>query len=1462
MNLVMRSVLHVLAGVLRHVFHFLLALLVLLVIALSVLLTTQTGRAWTAQVGIVVANQFSDWYIQAHDLRSPGLTEWEVGQLRVYPPGVDQSAVTVDELAVSFPFNQWEMAFTVTALTADRVTVDIDRFRAMERTERDDDDDLMEQLEEMPPDPAFGFWLEHLAIGDFRLLDSQGSPLTGAVVGSLAWPGGGSLPVFDLTWGDEASPMLDISGQPDDSGDGWLLGGDVSLPTDTWAHDLTQWPGDEPLNASVSLTANLQAQEFSLHELSLPWQGHSVSLRGDIGFSDPGWYLNDGELTVDDRVSTLSGRFAPDDSRIDGDLDLPLTLVANFLPEALEDNSIRPGDNLRATLSWPQGERWQLDATANTHWYDQTVALNLNAQGLDLDIEEVTANLALGNSELAASGHWHLNDHDGRIAVRGDIAADVAEPFWSDSLFQGGTIDGELRGMGRDSTGDILFPQWEGRVNAQGEAVTDTTLAAIPWQAEADTTLQFPDVNWQNLTLSLDVSGQDAGLVSQGSYDLEANELSAQWQLDELPISPIAQSLVEWPDGLTMALTGDGEISGALDNLNGQLRLDGDGQWQGQPWQASVRAPIVSTQQILVESITGQWRDSRLNANLSIRPDLNEDWSTWPVQADITPVELSLADAGELVEEWPETLTDGEVVTSVSVRGRLGDPDIMAQSRLNAEYLGETLTGSFNWQADSVQADINWQDRAVTLEGRGRPWENGAWTLSARRIQTEDLAPWVDLPGQLEDTQLSHNLTVNVDGNMQDARVQVVSDHAGSWDAQALTAASEASLTLVDGGLERWQLDLFDVAWSDARLSAEARSQENAWLPESFDLAVDAFPVHLFAPIPDLEALVSGQASLDANWPEWDVELDLQLSGSQGDEALEGDLTGLIQGSEETLLLVDLQSLDITLGDTMAVSGSGGLSDDRWNLELDWTGVSWVPPDGLPVPGELWEGDGSIRLSGVGDDPDIDMQTDWVTEWVAADSDEQLDLTFSAQLKTTSDELTFTSGLRRPGKDLLLIGADTPRMAIGERLEQPWDEWDIAAFWEIDFDTDEILYWLGQEQVQIGGIIQGEGTVSGDLGTPDLQGSLRWEDGELRIPQASTEFDQIQLELSADDAQALTVSGSARAGNGSIDLGGDLRLEDGELISDATLNLDRAVVVQRADVQSLASGELTLTGTWPDMLLAGDLRLIDLNVNINRLAGPSVPQLEIHDERNGGGLNGGGGDIPLAIDVGIRTEGNATIRGNGIDARLSGELRLGGTLAQLESDGALTIESGTFNLLTRRFELQEGQVRIVDEAIDIYLVAVHQTREVMVEATVRGNAEQLQLTLRSEPSLPQDEIVAQLLFGKTVQNMTPWQALQLANAINQLSGGDSIDLFTSTRETLGLDTLEVDAPEEDGEAVTLRVGRYLNSRVYLELDTDLDEDRAWAGSVEVELTPNLSLETFTGSGGSSGGLELRWRRDY
>jgi translocation and assembly module TamB len=139
---------------------------------------------------------------------------------------------------------------------------------------------------------------------------------------------------------------------------------------------------------------------------------------------------------------------------------------------------------------------------------------------------------------------------------------------------------------------------------------------------------------------------------------------------------------------------------------------------------------------------------------------------------------------------------------------------------------------------------------------------------------------------------------------------------------------------------------------------------------------------------------------------------------------------------------------------------------------------------------------------------------------------------------------------------------------------------------------------------------------------------------------------------------------------------------------------------------------------------------------------------------------------------------------------------------------------------------------------------------------ITGEATAPEVVLDSEPPLPQDEILARLLFGRSPSELGPGDAVALAAAINTLRGGS--DLLGGARQALGLDTLGVSGQGlEEGR---VSAGKHLNDRVFVEVGKG-----AAAGSedvrLEVELLPNLSLNAGTNVQAQSG-VGLKWRFDY
>jgi translocation and assembly module TamB len=175
---------------------------------------------------------------------------------------------------------------------------------------------------------------------------------------------------------------------------------------------------------------------------------------------------------------------------------------------------------------------------------------------------------------------------------------------------------------------------------------------------------------------------------------------------------------------------------------------------------------------------------------------------------------------------------------------------------------------------------------------------------------------------------------------------------------------------------------------------------------------------------------------------------------------------------------------------------------------------------------------------------------------------------------------------------------------------------------------------------------------------------------------------------------------------------------------------------------------------------------------------------------------------------------------------------------------------------------------------------------------VSGTLSSPKLAMESQPPHPSDEVLAQVLFGKKASELSRVEALQLADSLREmagLGGPVAFQVLTAMRQSLGLSVLRVgeggdsqsddrilgdnsfrenldlngqsqaQAPAKTESAPTIEAGRYLTDNIYVGVEQNLS-DNSTGVRVEVELTPNLNLQSRTSANSSRVGLG--WKKDY
>ena len=391
------------------------------------------------------------------------------------------------------------------------------------------------------------------------------------------------------------------------------------------------------------------------------------------------------------------------------------------------------------------------------------------------------------------------------------------------------------------------------------------------------------------------------------------------------------------------------------------------------------------------------------------------------------------------------------------------------------------------------------------------------------------------------------------------------------------------------------------------------------------------------------------------------------------------------------------------------------------------------------------------------------------------------------------------------------------------------------------------------------------GTVSGGTVT----GACVLANGEYENYVLGTVIRRADVRLVARDDTLVVESGSATdGGKGRLTLAGHVRLVPAEGLPYAfEIGCRKARLLRRADAEGTASGKLSLLGTVSRVRAEGDFQMESALVELQNLR-PSPPAV-LEPVQAAAALPAagteGGTNVTLRLAVGI--PGNLYIRGRTLDSAWAGKLVLEYAGGVRSLSGSLEPRRGTILLLKRPFKLTEGRVDLDGRwppDPSLRLTATYSRPDLSARVRVVGNARDPDITLTSEPSLPEDEILARILFGKDMSSVTPLQALSLASEAAKLRKvGGGTGLLGDVQSAVGIDRVEFREAGEGTAAPEVAAGEYLGDRSYVEMrrTTSTEQPGRVRLYLEHELRPNIVLEAESGLEMRSG-VGLFWKRDY
>ena len=437
---------------------------------------------------------------------------------------------------------------------------------------------------------------------------------------------------------------------------------------------------------------------------------------------------------------------------------------------------------------------------------------------------------------------------------------------------------------------------------------------------------------------------------------------------------------------------------------------------------------------------------------------------------------------------------------------------------------------------------------------------------------------------------------------------------------------------------------------------------------------------------------------------------------------------------------------------------------------------------------------------------------------------------------------------------------------------------------EGQFDADGELQpiwdlFFGGER-SFGGRLTTQGTIAGNLNALKFGGHVALRNGRFEDAASGLKLRNLIADLDIRDETLSVNRFTAQDGhNGTLTGEGRMSFVSGGS-STLTLTAHGFRLVDNDQAKATASGVVTaFAGGDGKARLSGDLTVdrADISTEIAQTP-PGVTVMDVI-ERNKPTterelLMRPIGRGPLVnLDVRIRAARNVFVRGLGLSAEMSLDASVAGTTAAPLLQGTARVVRGDYDLAGKRFTIDDSGIVYLATSPDrvrLDLTASRDDPSLTAIIRIRGTAAKPQVTLTSTPTLPSDEVLSQVLFGRSAAQLSPVEGAQLAASVTSLATGGGFDVMGGLRNFARLDRLALGGGEAPSTVnatggkyvetnVTVSGGKYINKRVYLELTGG----GRLGPSAQVEVRANNALSFISQLGGETGAkLEVRWKIDY
>lgn len=423
----------------------------------------------------------------------------------------------------------------------------------------------------------------------------------------------------------------------------------------------------------------------------------------------------------------------------------------------------------------------------------------------------------------------------------------------------------------------------------------------------------------------------------------------------------------------------------------------------------------------------------------------------------------------------------------------------------------------------------------------------------------------------------------------------------------------------------------------------------------------------------------------------------------------------------------------------------------------------------------------------------------------------------------------------------------------------------IGAFLEL-FMTGNATNISGQTHVFL--------DATGTLAAPEINGKGEISEGSFELLELGTSLKNAKAILSLKGSTATLTEFTATDGKSGIVTGtGTAELDmQKKFPFSLLLEVNKAALLNMDYIFGFASGQLTFEGNMEKGLLKGklvtDSLVINLPDQVNDLAEAmeityinqsenQVKPTEYMKEKS---------TWPLTFDLDIQMPGRGFINGSNLNSEWKGAVAMTGSNDLPLFNGSCQIIRGEYNINGKPFEIKQGSITFagdIEKKTSFYVIASKDIEEIKADIIVKGNLKSPAISFRSNPPLPQRDILSWILFNRGASEITAFQGTQLNESITNLPTESSEpDLLTKIRNRIGIDRIDINRHDSKGSSneVSVQVGKYLSKGIFVSVNKSVTAE-ANRLAIEANLIKNFKIQAEVGDD-SDAQLQLKWKHDY